>query len=85
MKLVPAHVAGARGMLKMSRAELAAASGVAEKTIWNFEEGGRIPHDDTLQKIQEALERRGIIFHNGGKPTVTLDPERAVIPSKLAD
>lgn len=82
MKLVPAHVAGARGMLKMSRAELAAASGVAEKTIWNFEEGGRVPHGDTLQKIQEALERRGIIFHNGDKPTVTLDPERAVIPPK---
>ena len=32
-----------------------------------------------------ALERRGIIFHNGGKPTVTLDPDRAVIPPKLAD
>lgn len=82
MKLVPEHVAGARGMLKMSRAELAAAAGVAEKTIWNFEEGGRVPHDDTLLKIQDALERRGIIFHNGGKPTVTLDSERAVIPPK---
>lgn len=82
MKLMPAHVAGARGMLKMSRAELAAASGVAEKTIWNFEEGGRVPHDETLLKIQEALERRGIVFQNGGKPTVTLDPERAVIPSR---
>lgn len=82
MKLVPAHVAGARGMLKMSRADLAAAAGVAEKTIWNFEEGARVPHDDTLLKIQEALERRGIVFHNGGKPTVTLDPERAIVPAK---
>lgn len=82
MKLLSAHVAGARGMLKMSRAELAAASGVAEKTIWNFEEGGRVPHEDTLKKLQEALERRGIIFHNGDKPSVTLDPERAVIPPK---
>lgn len=81
MTLLPVHVAGARGMLKMSRADLAAASGVAEKTIWNFEEGGRVPHEDTLHKIQEALERRGIVFHNGGKPTVTLDPERVVIPT----
>ena len=55
-------------MLKMSRAELAAASGVAEKPSTELPRKADVSPRRHLQKIQEALERGGIIFHNG-KPT----------------
>lgn len=76
MKLLPAHIAGARGMLKMSRADLAAASGVDEQTIWRFEAGRGVPRDETLWRIQAALEQRGIEFMNGGRPGVRYHPDR---------
>ncbi len=85
MKLVPEHVVAARGMLRMSQADLAKVSGVSENTINNFE-GGRTSslREETLWRIQTALEERGIIFHNGGRPTVTLDRSIAKVsdPSK---
>ena len=82
MKLVAEHVIAARGMLKMSQADLAAAAGVSENTI-RFFESGRTTNlrDETLWRIQTALEQRGIIFHNGGTPSVTLDRSRAVVPT----
>ena len=82
MKLVAEHVIAARGMLKMSQADLAAAAGVSENTI-RFFESGRTTNlrDETLWRIQTALEQRGIIFQNGGTPSVTLDRSRAVVPT----
>ena len=74
MKLVPEHVIAARGMLRMSQADLARVSGVSENTINNFESGRTSAlREETLWRIQTALEERGIIFHNGGRPSVTLD------------
>ena len=81
MKLVAEHVAAARGMLKLSQADLAQICGVSESTIRFFESGRTIPKDETLWRIQTALEQRGIIFHNGGTPSVTLDRSRAVVPT----
>lgn len=77
MKLQPEHVEGARGMLKMSRAELAEAAGVTEQTIWLFENNKTTPKEETLFRLQTALEQRGIIFTNGDRPGVTLDKSRA--------
>lgn len=68
-------------MLRMSLAELASAAGVNEATIRNFEAGRNVPREDTLWKLQAALEQRGIIFSNGDKPTVTLDRSKSVIPT----
>lgn len=67
-------------MLKMSQADLAKASGVSENTI-RFFEAGRTTNlrEETLWRIQTALEERGIIFHNGGTPGVTLDRSRATV------
>jgi len=80
MKLRPEHVEGARGILKMSRADLAQASGVNEQTIWRFEAGQGAPRDETLWRLQTALEQRGIEFLNGDSPGVRLRPGKAMIP-----
>ncbi len=77
MKLCPEHVAGARGMLKMSQAELAAEAGISARTIINFENGASELRPETELALIAVLERRGIRFQNGGQPTVTLiDPKR---------
>jgi transcriptional regulator with XRE-family HTH domain len=64
----------------MSQEQLAKAAGVGLMTIAMFELGKRIPHDRTLEKLKDALERRGIVFTNGDKPSVTLDRSKATIP-----
>ncbi len=76
MKLLPEHVQGARGLLKMSRADLAEAASVSEVTIWHFETEKKIPRDETLLRIVAALEWMGIEFLNSGSPGVRYHPER---------
>lgn len=76
MKLLPAHVEGARGMLKLSRADLAALSGVDEQTIWRFEAGRGAPREETLWRLQSALEQCGIEFMNSGSPGVRYHPSQ---------
>ncbi len=71
----------ALGLLDMTRAELAEAADVGETTLWRFERNQLVPKDETLDRIQTALEQRGVIFHNGGTPGVTLDRSRATIPA----
>lgn len=77
MKLTPEHVEGARGMLHISQADLAQAAGISEDTIRFFEKGRTTPREETLLRIQAALEERGIIFTNGDRPGVILDRSRA--------
>lgn len=75
-----AHCGAARFLLKMTQADLAAASGVSAKAIWDFEAGRRVPRRETIEKLREAFERRGIEFYNGDEPGVRLRPSRAIIP-----
>jgi transcriptional regulator with XRE-family HTH domain len=78
----PDQLAAARQLLnRMSQEQLAAAADVSAVTIGTFELGQTIPHDRTLEKIKDALERRGITFTNGGAPGVKLDRSKAVIPT----
>lgn len=72
--LTPEQCRAARGLLDWSRKELADASGVAERTIVNFETGVRRPMDRTLRDLVEALEKAGVelIAKNGGGPGVRL-------------
>ncbi len=81
MRLVAAHVVAARAMLKMTQDELAAAAGITQKSLSLFESGITMPRASTLNRIQKALEYRGISFANGDRPTVTLDREKAIIPT----
>jgi len=77
MQITGAHVLAARGLLGLSKKELADLVGVAEKTILRFEKGDRVPNPATLQKIQEEMERRGIEFSNGTGTGVRLDHLKA--------
>lgn len=78
--LVGRHVSGARGLLRMTIKDLAAAANVAEVTIIDFETDTRTPRQATLEALREALERRGIEFTNGSEPGVKLRPDKAIIP-----
>lgn len=70
----PEQCRGARGMLDMSRDELAKASAVAQATIADFETGRRRPYPRTIGALRTALEAAGVEFiaENGGGPGVRL-------------
>ena len=73
----PQQCKGARAMLDMSRADLAAAAGIAERTLVDFERGARTPHSNNLAAIQRALEDAGVRFTEHG---VELIPENDLYP-----
>lgn len=68
MKLAGSQILAARDLLGLTQSELAAAAGVSDKTIQNFEAGKSDPYPVTLEKIRAELERRGIEFTNGDHP-----------------
>ena len=72
MIISPEQCKGARAMLGLSRQRLAALSGVAQRTLTDFERGARRPYDRTLSDIRDALGRAGIAFidEDGGGPGV---------------
>jgi DNA-binding XRE family transcriptional regulator len=74
MSFGAAQSRGARGLLGMTQAELAAKSGVSLRTIAHFEAGERQPIPANLTAIQRALETAGAVFiaENGGGPGVRL-------------
>lgn len=57
-------------MLGLSQEDLARAAGVGIQTVIHFELGDRSPREDTIMRIQAALEDRGIVFTNGDEPGV---------------
>lgn len=63
----------ARALLNWSRERLADASGVALRTIVDFERGARSPQRSTLAAIKLALEAAGVGFTDGDRPGVYLD------------
>lgn len=75
-----AQCRAARGLIGMTGAELAQAAGVTKSTVERFEQGHPAT-ETTRRKIGEALNRRGIVFTNGNRPTVSLDLTRQVLPS----
>lgn len=76
MRLTAAHVRAARGLLNLSQQELADAAGVGIQTVYSLEGDKHTPREDTLMRLQAALEERGIVFLNGESPGVRLDPTR---------
>lgn len=73
-KLTPAQCRAARALIDWSQDDLARASGIARKTIANFEGEKRAAHDETLAALQEVLDKAGVelISENGGGPGVRL-------------
>ena len=69
----------ARGLLKWTRDDLAARSGVFANTIKNFENGTSGPKRSTLLKWRRALEKGDVIFIDADAeagPGVRLRDER---------
>lgn len=80
MNISGRQIAAARELLKMTQAELAAAAGVGVNTVIRIEKE-QTPRKATLQAVTLELERRGIVFTNGERPSVTLDLSRTASPS----
>lgn len=64
--LTPAQIRAARALISWKQTDLAAASGVSEMSIKNIERGSTDPRSSTLQSIQSALEKAGVIFLDPG-------------------
>lgn len=76
MQVLPEHLTAARGLLRISQTELATLSGVSDRTIKHFEAGKTHIKEDTLWRLQTALEQCGIEFLNSGRPGVRYHPDR---------
>jgi predicted transcriptional regulator len=65
--LTAAQIRAARAMLAWKQSELAKASGVAEVTIKKIEAGTTDdPRSKTLDAIQRAFEKAGVVFLGPG-------------------
>jgi transcriptional regulator with XRE-family HTH domain len=72
--LTPALIRGARAMLQMSQAELAASAGISKTGLANLETGQADSRGSTLAAIRRALETAGVEFvdESGGRPGVRI-------------
>jgi DNA-binding XRE family transcriptional regulator len=72
--LTSEQVRGARAMLRMEQRDLAAAAGISLETVKRIERspGPISALAATVEKIQQALERAGVDFTNGGQPGVRM-------------
>lgn len=84
MKISGAQITAARNLLRITQAELAQASGVAEGTVKSFEADHRVPLRSTLDKIVTELERRGIEFTNGDGAGVRINYAKAAEYARTA-
>lgn len=64
--LTPALIRGARAMLEISQAELAAKAGISKTGLANIEIGKANSRASTLAAIQRALEATGVEFIGDG-------------------
>jgi transcriptional regulator with XRE-family HTH domain len=79
--LTPALIRGARAMLQMSQAELAAKAGISKTGLANIELGNADARASTLNAIQAALESAGVEFVNGGMRVTEESPKEVGMES----
>src|SRR5688572_16797721 len=70
--ITPSQIRGARAMLNLTQAELAARAGLSTTGLNNIERGLSDPKTSTMSAIQRVLEEAGIEFTNGDEPGVRL-------------
>src|ERR1700722_3357528 len=66
----PSQIRGARAMLGLTQADLAAAAGISKTGLIAIETAASDPKASTLSAIQRALEAAGVDFTNGEQPGV---------------
>lgn len=78
MSISPAQCRAARGLLNLSRSEVAQAAHITGETIGRFERDEGEPSYNNLRAIRTVLEAAGIVFipANGGGPGVRLRARR---------
>jgi predicted transcriptional regulator len=64
--ITPAQIRAARALLGWKQTDLATASGVSEIAIKNIERGATDPRVSTVNSIQKASDRAGVIFLDTG-------------------
>lgn len=74
MSITPAQSRAARALLGLTQGDLAAQSGVSQRTIASFETDQGQPIPSILGALQHALEQAGVEFidQNGAGPGVRL-------------
>jgi predicted transcriptional regulator len=68
----PSQIRGARAMLGLTQADLAAKADISKTALISIETSMSDPKASTLSAIQKALEAAGVEFTNGEQPGVRL-------------
>ncbi len=79
MRITVSQIRQARALLRISQEQLAKAAGITRPTLSEIENGKTVPHESTSEAIRAALERRGIVFTDGERPTCYFDETKAEI------
>ena len=79
MRITVSQIRQARALLRMSQEQLAKAAGITRPTLSEIENAKTVPHESTAEAIRVALERRGIVFADGDRPTCYFDETKAEI------
>jgi len=72
MPITPAQCRMARAALRLGVRELAVAAGISAMTVTRFENRRSRGYDETVEKIQRALESAGVEFIDGDQPGVRM-------------
>jgi transcriptional regulator with XRE-family HTH domain len=78
-KISGRQIAAARELLNITQTQLAAAAGLHQQIVGRIESARVLPRENTVAKLRQALEHRGIEFTNGDSPGVKLRAEKALI------
>lgn len=65
-EITAGQVRAARALLDWSQEELADRAGVTRRTIAGFENGEKVPHKSTVERIADVFEDNGVSFINSG-------------------
>ncbi|WP_199188487.1 helix-turn-helix domain-containing protein [Haliangium sp. UPWRP_2] len=73
--ILPAQCRAGRALLDWTQTRLATEAGLDAATVNAFERRKKNLTEDSLLRIRQALEAKGVIFLNSGSPGVRLSPD----------